>query len=376
MKKILFAVFLLGSFFSAGSVSACMWYDGCYDECFVSCDIGGSCAPSCTTVCVPGCISDPLPECSVTVNGCSPGNYGIINPSFDNNRYYWNCSNGDGLSVDCSISRPAWSAWSACSVSCGGGTQTGTCQGFPGSCDPVSDSGCTCSGSNSRSCNTQACSPPSPPIPSGSISASSCTIPVGGSQCTSTITWNANVPNNVVLSTGEVFSTHEAGSFSESASWISHSPTTFILKNHATGDELERTSISGQCISGSEWNGSKCVRTPVCGSTDIHEPPTISPPNSGLCSVGTATPVTQSAPVNTSNPARWLWKCENEGVSSPQCSSRRSCSPSVTLSSCSKTCGGGKQTRTAIKSDCMQSSQQLDCNTQACQPGGFSEVAP
>lgn len=57
-----------------------------------------------------------------------------------------------------------WSAWSACSASCGGGTQTRNCT------NPApSGGGAACSGSSSQSCNTQACGPTAP---SPSISAS------------------------------------------------------------------------------------------------------------------------------------------------------------------------------------------------------------
>ena len=45
-----------------------------------------------------------------------------------------------------------WSAWSACSLSCGGGTQTRTCTN-----PPPSGGGAACVGPSSQSCNTQAC---------------------------------------------------------------------------------------------------------------------------------------------------------------------------------------------------------------------------
>src|SRR3989338_5013507 len=52
----------------------------------------------------------------------------------------------------CSPINGGWSSWSACSVSCGGGTQTRTCT------NPIPDCGGTqCSGASSQSCNTQPC---------------------------------------------------------------------------------------------------------------------------------------------------------------------------------------------------------------------------
>ncbi|MBA7626508.1 hypothetical protein ES703_33959 [subsurface metagenome] len=45
-----------------------------------------------------------------------------------------------------------WSSWGACSVSCGGGTQTRTCTNPIPSCG-----GAECVGDSSQSCNTQAC---------------------------------------------------------------------------------------------------------------------------------------------------------------------------------------------------------------------------
>ncbi len=49
-----------------------------------------------------------------------------------------------------------WSAWGACSASCGGGTQTRTCTNpTPSFC------GAGCTGSSSQACNTQACADPS-----------------------------------------------------------------------------------------------------------------------------------------------------------------------------------------------------------------------
>jgi len=53
------------------------------------------------------------------------------------------------------VQRPVdgvWSAWSACSASCGGGTQTRTCTN-----PPPANGGAQCDGGNTQSCNQTAC---------------------------------------------------------------------------------------------------------------------------------------------------------------------------------------------------------------------------
>ena len=59
---------------------------------------------------------------------------------------------GECLPGSCTPINGGWSSWGACSVECGGGTQTRTCTNPSPECG-----GADCIGSTSQSCNTQPC---------------------------------------------------------------------------------------------------------------------------------------------------------------------------------------------------------------------------
>jgi len=80
-----------------------------------------------------------------------------------------------------------WSAWSQCSATCGGGTQTR-------SCTSPSGGGLPCDGPASQPCNTDAC-PSTDPVDDGGWSEwSACSVACGGG--TQTRACNAPAPSN------------------------------------------------------------------------------------------------------------------------------------------------------------------------------------
>ncbi|MBI2141652.1 thrombospondin type-1 domain-containing protein [Candidatus Woesearchaeota archaeon] len=122
-------------------------------------DCSGSSSQSCNT----GCSGSSSASCWTSSNcggsktrscqaDCTWGSYGSCSGGSSCSSCEY-CDPGTGCATDSSKNvNGGWSAWSACTVSCGGGTQTRTCTNPSPACG---GSGCT--GDSSQSCNTQSC---------------------------------------------------------------------------------------------------------------------------------------------------------------------------------------------------------------------------
>ncbi|MEY3784072.1 MAG: hypothetical protein RLZZ230_394 [Candidatus Parcubacteria bacterium] len=149
-----------------------------------------------------------------------------------------------------------WSAFGACSASCGGGTQSQTCT------NPApSGGGAACTGSGSQACNTQAC-PPSviltatPPV---------CVIPEGSSTCDAKFNWTfSNATPNFVLKNDSA-SIYNGTLSSSNTSFVPQTKGFHIIKAyHVNGsDQLGTLNYDVDCADDLSLNDAgNCAVTP------------------------------------------------------------------------------------------------------------------
>jgi hypothetical protein len=106
---------------------------------------------------------------------------------------------------------------------------------------------------------------------SGVISASNCSIEVGASSCSSTVSWNTYSPVSTSAVTsetdasgqsspGNVIANADSGSMNVNIPYIvlgSHQGRNFYLYNNSI--ELANATALAECVSGSSWDGTKCA---------------------------------------------------------------------------------------------------------------------
>lgn len=130
---------------------------------------------------------------------------------------------------------------------------------------------------------------------SGTLSATSCTIPINGSTCNSLLTWNASntglfpvaVTKNQPAPNTNVSNLASGNNVSNSITINpGNDPSTnfYLYFNPGTSTQLQTTSATANCASGSTWNGSSCVATASPSGTLSTSSCSI-PLNSASCSL-------------------------------------------------------------------------------------------
>lgn len=139
----------------------------------------------------------------------------------------------------------------------------------------------------------------------GTLTATNCDIKKDESSCNSALTWTVTNPvgaSNITSNTpsaNTVITTGNSGTnFSVS---VPYSSRTFFLNNNSA--PLASVTPTATCVSGTVWDGAKCMEPtsppsdPVCGNSIIESPETCDDGiNSGSCSTSSCT---KSCTVNT-----------------------------------------------------------------------------
>lgn len=200
-------------------------------------------------------------SCTSSANSCGQTNTGTIQADCSCDAPTppeSSCGGGPGPGP--SPVNGGWSAWSSCSVTaCGStGTQTRTCT------NPTpANGGANCSGPSTQACSTVSC-------PSGTLSASSCTVPGSASTCNSFVNWdtqnlipgaNTEVTRNNPSNTRVSFST----SGTNVSNTVRYGASSFFLYHN--GSILASDNINASCSAGTIWDGSKCKTTASMSGT-------------------------------------------------------------------------------------------------------------
>jgi hypothetical protein len=99
-----------------------------------------------------------------------------------------------------------------------------------------------------------------PNTPSGSISATDCTIVIGGSTCASSVSWSTSNltgnPTEVTYNNPPTTSLSSDTSGTDVITNVNYGTTTFFLYHN--GSELAQASMNAVCDIGGVWNGVTC----------------------------------------------------------------------------------------------------------------------
>lgn len=114
--------------------------------------------------------------------------------------------------------------------------------------------------------------------PSGTMSATSCTIPEGSSTCDVSLTWTtadltAN-PTEVTRNNPDNTHVSSAASGTNVANTIQYGASTFFLYHEGT--VLAQSTVTATCASGTAWGGSSCQPSAVV------TPPTVTQCSDGI----------------------------------------------------------------------------------------------
>ncbi|MFA5751389.1 MAG: hypothetical protein WC898_03825 [Candidatus Paceibacterota bacterium] len=265
--------------------------------------------------------SVPAPSCSSTHYSCSSGTSG--SNSENSTTWSWTCTNSLGSSVSCSETRPVSTtptgslsssnciipngssycspshSWSVTNPISGATTAV---RRPDGSVVATGTSG-TYSGTNNNYAHygpsnlyslvhngveldsdtaTASCGPGSTwngticvaPTPTGSLSSSNCIIPNGSSYCSPSHSWSVTNPISGATTAvrrpdGSVVATGTSGTYSGTNNNYAHYGPSNLYSLVHNGVELDSSSVSASCASGTTWNATegKCIETTQMSGT-------------------------------------------------------------------------------------------------------------